>query len=592
MPPQRRLALLADALAADTKFKTIKYRQGVQTTEGFTDYRGTAIRVGDKDIGKLTHAQYKVIRNQCSEVFRDSRQDGSARRLLKKHLGPLLTHFHFDWVQGQPLRNILRLIVCITEHLKDVGGRGTVLPTFQRPAARQRARAASEGQPAAASCTTTGGASATAPVAGRAGAPASEADCQGQPPPVQRGTEAPLSPCSRDLATNFKYLHAKACRRIVEDTLGSCHPSAADEALVRVVKQVAARLTVDESTAARLVNITAHDLGLPHRVPVVGVPWRVCSSRAMIIQEVKRCQANGSLYFQSTAASEYDVVYDKKAGLAQTEVRPTDFDNTVALTRHLNDKGVMIEVFSVFRIGLRRDELLQHIHGAQVNGHFKTSLHLRVALRLVGLRCDLRKCDRLALTGAWQFVRTLWLHSLGHDAPVGGRPSQVCRHCDMLRPDACQRGSSHPDALLCERCVRNLIEPYQRALNTVVDTRNDADAAQYLIGRVQAQREQAAARDAQHSNRVRVHVKPPEVLTPEARYLVGAPAPINVICRTSNVATTFNVSKHKSNGTAAHVTRAEIYHLSRPRRQCFRHATCTSATHTFTTARSTARLSK
>ena len=109
MSPQRRLALLADALAADTKFKTIKYRQGVQTTEGFTNYRGTTIRVGDKDISKLTHAQYKAIRNQCSEVFRDSRQDGSARRLLKKHLGPLLTHFHFDWVQGQPLRNILRL---------------------------------------------------------------------------------------------------------------------------------------------------------------------------------------------------------------------------------------------------------------------------------------------------------------------------------------------------------------------------------------------------------------------------------------------------------------------------------------------------
>ena len=110
----------------------------MQATEGFTDYRGTAIRVGDKDIGKLTHAQYKVIRNQCSEVFRDSRQDGSARRLLKKHLGPLLAHFHFEWVQGQPLRNILRLVVCITEHLKDVGGRWTVLPTFQRPAARQR----------------------------------------------------------------------------------------------------------------------------------------------------------------------------------------------------------------------------------------------------------------------------------------------------------------------------------------------------------------------------------------------------------------------------------------------------------------------
>ena len=46
MPLQRRLALLANALAADTKFKTIKYRQGAHTTEGFTDYRGTTIRVG------------------------------------------------------------------------------------------------------------------------------------------------------------------------------------------------------------------------------------------------------------------------------------------------------------------------------------------------------------------------------------------------------------------------------------------------------------------------------------------------------------------------------------------------------------------
>ena len=56
-------------------------------------------------------------------------------------------------------------------------------------------------------------------------------------------------------------------------------------------------------------------------------------------------------------------------------------------------------------------------------------------------------------------------------------------------------------------------------------------------------------------------MKPPEVLTPEARYLAGAPTPINVICRTSNVATTFNVSKHKPDGTVAHVTRAEIYQL-------------------------------
>ena len=115
----------------------------------FTDYRGSTIRVGDKDIDKLTHAQYKVIRNQCSEVFRDSRQGGSTRRLLKKHLGPLLSHFNCDWVQGQPLRNILRLIVCITERLNDVNSRGTVLLTFPRSATWRWARTTSAEQPAA-----------------------------------------------------------------------------------------------------------------------------------------------------------------------------------------------------------------------------------------------------------------------------------------------------------------------------------------------------------------------------------------------------------------------------------------------------------
>ena len=39
----------------------------------------------------------------------------------------------------------------------------------------------------------------------------------------------------------------------------------------------------------------------------------------------------------------------------------------------------MIEVFSVFRNGLSRDRVLQHIHGALVNGRFKSSVHLRVA---------------------------------------------------------------------------------------------------------------------------------------------------------------------------------------------------------------------